>query len=213
MDEQKDEYKPVPFQEVMDRMSEDDRWRIKEGAKILLAEEAFWASLPEAERNKRLEAPKVSYDAETDILWLKNGRPTARSCEIVKNRVTAFFESEIWYPSAVKIVGAYELLGRFFYPDHAPGFDSLVRKYSVERGVERSLKLENLEVSHERLSDYLWIGNGEQGWDGTEFAHELSVSFTQDGKIPVGVLLDPAAELLTPVLAEAAASKAGRLIY
>jgi hypothetical protein len=207
-----DEYRPVPFQEIMDGMSEDDRRRIEEGAKIIMAEEAFWNSLPEVERNKRLETPKISYDEGTDTLWLQNGRPMARSYEIVGNRVTAFFEAEIWYPSAAKIQGAFDLLGRFFCPEHATGSDTLVRKSSVEGEIERSLKLENLEVRHENLSDYLWIGNGEQGWDGTEFAYELSVSFDEDRKIPVGVLLNPAAELLTPVLAKAAASKAARLL-
>ncbi len=108
--------------------------------------------------------------------------------------------------------GAYQLLGRFFCPEHAPGSDALVRKYSVEREIERSLKLENIEVNHEKLSDYLWIGNGEQTWDGTEFAYELSVSFTEDGKIPAGVLLNPASQLLTPVLTAAHASNAARLV-
>ena len=207
-----EEYRPVPFQEILDRMSEDDRRKIEEGAKRLMAEEAFWNSLPEAERNKRLEKPKVSYDPASDTLWLKNGRPTPRSCDIVNGRITAYFEGGIRYPSAVRIQGVYELLGPFFGPDHVPMSDSLTRKYSVDGEIERSLKLENLKVRHERLSDYLWIGNGEQAWDGTEFAYELSVSFAEDGKLPVGVLLNPASQLLTPALAQAAASNAARLV-
>ena len=207
-----DEYRPVPFQEILNRMSADDRRKMEEGAKILMAEEAFWNSLPEVERNKRLGKPIVSYDLASDTLWLKNGRPRPRSSDIVNDRITAYFEADIWYPSAVRIRGAYELLGPFFGPEHIPESDSLTRKYSVEGGIERSLKLENLEVRHERLSDYLWIGNGEQAWDGTEFAYELSVSFAEDGKIPVGVLLNPASQLLTPALAKAASSNAARLI-
>ena len=207
-----DEYKPVPFQEILDRMSPDDRRRIEEGAKILMAEEAFWDGLPEDERNKRLQRPKVAYDADSDTLWLKNGRPMHRSFEIVKDQVTAYFEAEIWYPSAVAIVGAHELLGRFFYPELSLGTDSLVRKDSVEKGIERLLELENLEVSHEKLSDHLWIGNGKRPGDGAEIAEDLIISYAEDGHTPVGVALFRAAELLTPVLAEAAASKASRLI-
>ena len=104
------------------------------------------------------------------------------------------------------------MLGQFFYPKHPPASDSLVRKYSVEGGIERSLKLENLEVRHEKLSDYLWIGNGEQPWDGAEIAEDLIVSYAEDSNIPVGVALFKAAELITPVLTAARPSKATRLV-
>ncbi len=200
------------FEEYLARLPEERRREIEEGAKILMAEEAFWDSLPEAERVKRLEKPKVSYDAASDTLWLKNGRPTARSCEIVKGRVIAFFEADIWYPSAVKIAGAYELLGQFFAPDDAPKSKSLVVKYGDGGKVEKFLNLENLEIHHENLGDYLRIGNGEPPYEGSEIAEDLIVSFAEDCKTPVGVILTPAAELLAPVLAPAYATAPPRLV-
>jgi uncharacterized protein YuzE len=199
------DYKPTNFQEIVDQMPEEKRRRMEERVSVLMAEDAFWDGLPEDERNKRLQKPKVAYDADSDTLWLKNGRPMHRSFEIVKDRVTAYFEAEIWYPSAVAIVGPHELLGRFFCPELSPGTDSLVRKYGVEEGIERLLKLEYLEVSHEKLSDYLWIGNGKRPGDGAEIAEDLIVSYAEDGHTPVGVALFRAAELLTPALAKAAA--------
>ena len=196
----------------MARMSEDDRRKIEEGAKRLLAEIEFWDSLPEAERNKRLEAPKVSYNAETDVLWLKNGRPTPRSCEIVPGRVTAFFEAEIWYPSAVKMSGACELLAPFFAADADSRLESEVVRYGEYDSMERFLILDGLEIRHAIKSDYLWIGSGEPAFDGSEIAHELWVSFAEDDVTPVGISLNPAAELLSPILNAARSSKDPRLV-
>lgn len=204
-----EEYRPIPFQEVMDRMSEGDRQEIEEGSKRILEEEEFWANLPEPERNKRLERPKASYDVDTDILWLKNGRPTPRSCEIVKGEITAFFESTIWYPSAVKIVRAYGLLGEFLLPNLCKASGSMQVRYGEDGAVERSLKLENLEVRYESLSDYLWLGNGQEPWDGAEIAEDLVVSYAEDSRIPVGIGFFRAAEIIAPVLASAHPSSAG----
>ena len=207
-----DEYKPVSFREILECMPEDRRLKLEERWKVLRAEDAFWDSLPEAERDKRLEAPKVSYDAATDTLWLKNGRPTPRHCDIIKGRVTAYFEANIWYPSAVEVSGAYELLAGFFRPG-----DGLVSHWPTieygEDGVfEKVLHMENLEINYTIISDSLWINNGESGFGHKEFAADLSVCFTEDYQIPIGVLLTPAAELLTPVFAQVAASKPARLI-
>ena len=194
-----DEYRPVPYQEIFDKLPEDVRRKIEEGGKRLMAEESFWNSLPKVERNKRLEPPKIHYDAESDILWLKNGRPTPRCCDIVEDRVTAYFEADIWYPSAVKVSGAYELLAGFFRPG-----DSQVSRWPVvqygEKGVlEKVLQVGNLEIRYTMVSDYLWIGNGVPAWDGREFADELSVSYGEDDNIPVGALICPAAKILAPV--------------
>lgn len=206
------EYRPVPFQEILDRMTEDERLKLEERWKVLRAEEAFWDSLPEAERNKRLEPPKVRYDVESDVLWLMNGRPTPRSCDIAEGRVTVFFEADIWYPSAVMVSGAYQLLGQFFCTVDAPIFDSLVIHRERNGQFEKFLNLNGLEINHENVSDSLWIYNGKPGSGHREFAEDLSVCFSEDYKIPVGVLLTPAAELLTPVFAKAATSKASPLI-
>ena len=206
------EYRPVPFQEILDRMPEDERLKLEERWQVLRDEEAFWNSLPETERNKRLEPPKVSYDAITDTLWLKNGRPTPRCCDILKGRVTAYFEADIWYPSAVKISGAYELLAGFFRPG-----DSQVSRWPVvrygENGVlEKVLQVGNLEIKYTMISDYLWISNGVPAWDGREFADELSVSYDEDDRIPVGVLINPAAKILAPMLSQVCSSKPTCLI-
>lgn len=201
------EYKPTTFQEYLDRMPEDRRLKLDERWKVLRAEEAFWDNLPEAERNKRLELPKAVYEADSDALWLKNGRPTPRSCEIVKGSVTAFFESDIWYPSAVRIVGAYKLLGEFFFPTLCQPSGSLEIRRGSCGSIERSLKLSGMEISHEVLSDYLWIGNGEEAWDGAEIAEDLIVSYAEDSKTPVGVGLFKAAEIITPAIASSRASE------
>ena len=135
-----------------------------------------------------------------------------RSCEIVKGSVTAFFESDIWYPSAVRIIGAYKLLGEFFFPSLCQPSGSLEVRRGDSGAIERSLKLSRMEISHEILSDYLWIGNGEEAWDGAEIAEDLIVSYAEDSKIPVGVGLFKAADIITPVIASARASKAVRLV-
>ena len=207
-----DEYRPIPYQEILDRMPEEQRRKIKEGAKRMIAEEEFWNSLPEAERNKRLAPPKVHYDTQSDILWLKNGRPTARHCDIVKGRVTAYFESEIWYPSALRISGAYELLAGFFRPG-----DSRVSRWPVvryrEKGVlEKALQVGNLEIEYTMISDYLWIGNGVDAWDGREFADELSVSYDEGDKTPVGALIYPATKVLAPMFSQVSAAMPAPLV-
>lgn len=202
-----DGYRPVPFQEILEQMSEDDRLELEERWKVLRVEEAFWDSLPEAERNKRIEKPKVSYDPETDTLWLKNGRPAARHCDIVEGRVTAYFEAAIWYPSAVKIAGAYELLAGFFRPGDAPVKRWPVVQYGENGVIEKALQVDNLEIRYTIVSDYLWIGNGEPAAGGREIAWELAVSYDEDDYNPVGVLLNPAAKILTPVFSQICSSK------
>lgn len=200
-----EEYRPVPYEEILARMSEDDRRRIKDGAKRMMAEEAFWDRLPEVERNKRLDRPKVSYDAASDTLWLKNGRPTPRHCYIVDGRVIAYFEAEIWYPSAVEILGARELLAGFFRPGDAKVKHWPVVQYGENGIMEKALNVANLEIRYTIVSDYLWIGNGIPAWDGREIAYELSVSYDEDDCNPVGVLIHPAAGILAPVFSQASA--------
>ena len=206
------EYRPVPFQEIFERMPEDERLKLEESWRVLREEEGFWSSLPEAERNKRLDPPKVHYDAESDTLWLKNGRPTPRCCDIVKGRVVAYFEAEIWYPSAIRISGAYELLAGFFRPG-----DSRVSRWPVvrygEKGVlEKVLHIGNLEINYTMVSDYLRISNDVLAWDGREFADEVSVSYDEDDKTPVGALIYPASKILAPLFSQACAAMPAPLV-
>ena len=197
-----DEYRLTTFEEYLAGLSEERRRNIEERSKILSAEIEFWNGLPEAERNKVAEKPKVHYDRITDTLWLKNGRPTPRHCDIVKGRVTAYFEAEIWYPSALRISGAYELLAGFFRPG-----DSRVSRWPVvryrEKGVlEKALQVGDLEIKYTMISDYLRISNDVLAWDGREFADELSVSYGEDDKTPVGALIYPASKILAPVFSQ-----------
>lgn len=206
------EYRPISFEEYMAGLSGERRRRIEERSRVLSAEIEFWNGLPEAERNKVAERPKVHYDRITDTLWLKNGRPTPRHCDIVKGWVTAYFEAEIWYPSAVRISGADALLAGFFRPG-----DSQVSRWPVvqygENGVlEKALQVGNLEIKYTMIRDYLWIGNGVPAWDGREFADEVSVSYDENGKVPVGALINPAAKILAPIFSQVCAAKPARLI-
>lgn len=193
-------YKPTTFAEMWARMPEAERGRVEELTERLEAEIRFWDSLPEAERNKRLEKPKTAYDSASDTLWLKNGRPMPRRCGFANDRVTVFFEAEIWYPSAVKISGASELLRPIFgFGDGASPESPVVRR--KENGaVEKVLHLGELEIRYTGISDHLWIGNGEQPVEGSEIAEDLLVSYGEDDTTPVGIMLMPAARLLMPVL-------------
>ena len=202
-----EEYTPTSFREILERMPEDKCVALEERWKVLRAEETFWDGLPESERNKRTEKPAVSYNPETETLWLYNGRPTPRCYDIVKGRVTAFFEAEIWYPSAVRISGVHEMLAGFFCPSDVLVKHWPVVQYGEDDVLEKTLKIENLEINYTVISDCLWIGNSEPGFGHKEFAEDLSVCFSEDYQIPVGVLLTPAAELLAPLFTHAAASK------
>ncbi len=203
----------VTYEEILAKLPEERRRKIKERGKALITEEDFWNGLPEAERNKRLEKPKAIYDVVSDTLWLKNGRPTPRRHDIMANRVAVFFEAAIWYPSAVMVSEASRLLCPIFGPDDASRPESFIvrRRYGGER-VEKFLNLDGLEIDHESMSDYLWIGNGEAAWDGREIAEDLIVSFAEDNQTPVGVALTPASKLLTPLLASTWAQSAPNLV-
>ena len=204
-------YKPTTFTEMWARMPEAERRRVDELTEKLEAEIKFWDSLPEPERNKRLEKPKIVYECASDTLWLKNGRPTPRRSGFANNRVTVFFEAEIWYPSAVKISGASEFMRPIFgFDDASP--ESLVIQRKESGAVEKVLHLGELEIRYIKLSDHLWIGNGEQPIEGSEIAEDLLVSYGEDDITPVGVMLMPAARLLMPALPSEWVSAASSLI-
>ena len=194
-------YKPTTFTEMWDRMPEAERRRVNELTENLEAEIKFWDSLPEPERNKRLEKPKIAYECASDTLWLKNGRPMSRHSGFANNRVTVFFEAEIWYPSAVKISGASEFLRPIFGFDDAPmPLESPVIRRKENGSVEKVFHLGELEIRYIKLSDHLWIGNGEQPIEGSEITEDLLVSYGEDDITPVGIMLMPAARLLIPAL-------------
>lgn len=205
-------YKPTTFTEMWTRMPEAERRRVDELTEKLEAEIKFWDSLPEPERNKRLEKPKIAYDSASDTLWLKNGRPMPRLSGFANNRVTVFFEAEIWYPSAVKISGASEFLRPIFGFGAAPSSESPVVQRKENVAVEKVLHLGELEIRYIKLSDHLWIGNGNQPVEGSEIAEDLLVSYGEDDSTPVGIMLMPAARLLIPALPPEWVSSASSLI-
>ena len=65
---------------------------------------------------------------------------------------------------------------------------------------------ENLEIQYECESDTLWIGNGRPGSIGFDITHGVLIPFFDtDGidpnsRIPIGLMLSPAAGLLAPHL-------------
>ena len=65
------------------------------------------------------EKLKVFYDRESGVLWLANGKPRFRSCDISEDLITVFFESEEPIPSALKVSRAADLLCPFFGPPEA----------------------------------------------------------------------------------------------
>ena len=207
-----EEYKLTSFEEYLAGLPEERRRKIEEHSKVLMAEVEFWNRLPKAERIKVAEKPKVHYDLKSDTLWLKNGRPTPRHRQIVKGRVFAFFEADIWYPSAVRVSGAYELLSPFFCPDDAKVSVSPVLRQGDDGIMEKCLNLDGIEVRHAILSDYLWIGNGAPAYDGAEIADELWLSYAEDYATPVGFEFQPATELLGPLFAIAHARAQSRLV-
>lgn len=204
-------YKPTTFTEMWTRMPEAERRKVEELTEKLEAEIKFWDSLPELERNKRLEKPKIAYDSASDTLWLKNGRPMPRRSGFANNRVTVFFEAEIWYPSAVKISGASEFLRPIFGFDYAPTESPVIRR-KKNGAVEKVLHPGELEIRYIKLSDYLWIGNREQPVEGSEIAEDLLVSYGEDDITPVGIMLMPAARLLIPALPPEWISAASSLV-
>ena len=205
-------YKPTTFTETWDRMPEAERRRVDELTEKLEAEIKFWDSLPEPERNKLLEKPKIVYDSANDTLWLKNGRPMPRRSGFANNRVTVFFEAEIWYPSAVKISGASEFLRPIFGFGTALSSESPVVQRKENGAAEKVLHLGELEIRYIKLSDHLWIGNGDQPVEGSEIAEDLLVSYGEDDITPVGIMLMPAARLLIPALPPEWVSAASSLI-
>lgn len=80
------------------------------------------------------------------------------------------------------------------------------------RVFEKFLKADNLEIYYESDGDTLLLGNGRPApRGGHDIAEGLIVFFEAEG-VPVHIEFFDAAGLLTPVFAQAAASKAARLL-
>lgn len=93
--------------------------------------------------------------------------------------------------------------------------DSLVvihRNENGDRIFEKFLQTDNLSIFYESEGDTLALGNGRPApRGGHDIAEGLIVFFETDG-VPVHIEFFDAAKLLTPILANAAASKPGRLV-
>ena len=93
--------------------------------------------------------------------------------------------------------------------------DSLVvvhENSTKETTFKKFLKAGDLDIYYDSEGDMLSLGNGRPApKGGHDIGEGLAIFFEEDG-VPVRLELSHAAELLTPVLAEAAASKPGRLI-
>ena len=197
------------------------------------------------DRNFRRRTLSISYDAQSDVLWMANDKQAPRGFDIVKNRVIAFFDHDGTTPTAVMVFDAAELLSPFFHPPEGKVSESslvvfggpdnqtaeaavdqflnpetrktdslvVVHKSSTkETSFEKFLKVEDLDIYYDSDGDTLSLGNGRPASKGGRDIGEGLVIFFEEDSVPVHLELNPAAELLTPVLAEAAASKADRLI-
>ena len=93
--------------------------------------------------------------------------------------------------------------------------DSMVVIHGNENGeriFEKFLKTDNLSIFYESDGDTLSLGNGRPApRGGHDIAEGLIVFFENDG-VPVHIEFFDAAELLTPVFAQAAAAKPARLV-
>ena len=93
--------------------------------------------------------------------------------------------------------------------------DSLVVIHGNENGdriFEKFLETDNLSIFYESEGDTLALGNGRPApRGGHDIAEGLIVFFETDG-VPVHIEFFDAAELLTPVFAQAAASRPSHLV-
>ena len=110
------------------------------------------------------EKLKVFYDRESGVLWLANGNPRFRSCDISEDLITVFFESEEPIPSALKVSRAAELLCPFFGPPEAKVSESSSVVYCrVGDGVAENA-IEEFQDPKSRKSDSLVVvQKDEQG--------------------------------------------------
>ena len=87
-----------------------------------------------SERVVQRKKLKISFDQETDTLWLTNGNPAPRGFDIVKNQVIVFFDYDGTTPTAIMIFDAAELLGPLFDPPDGKVSESSQVVYSERDG-------------------------------------------------------------------------------
>ncbi len=142
-----------------------------------------------------IQYPEISYDEESDTLWMGNGQPTPVDRDITKGILKIFFDSDGIVPTAVTLSGALRLLG-----PHLNG-DIPCTEEDSSRAWHEGLDQQFLEISYEDEGDTLWLGNGRPGSAGFDITFGVLIAFFDSGdRTPVGVMLDHAAELLGPHL-------------
>ena len=142
-----------------------------------------------------VQYPEISYDEESDTLWMGNGLPTPVERDITKGIFKIFFDSDGIVPTAVTLSGALRLLA-----PHLNG-DIPCTEEDSSRAWHEGLDQQFLEISYEDESDTLWLGNGRPGSAGFDIAYGVLIAFFDSAdRTPIGVMLDSAAELLHPHL-------------
>ena len=155
-----------------------------------MSEEMSGKTKPEV-IHTRVYHPEISYDAETDTLWMGNGLPTPVKRDITKGIFTIFFDSDGIVPTAVTLSGALRLLA-----PHLNG-DIPCTEEDSSRAWHEGLDGQLLEISYEDESDTLWLGNGNPGSVGHDICYGTMIAFFDSGdRTPIGLMVDDAAELL-----------------
>ena len=108
---------------------------------------------------------KVSYDDETDSLWLQNGNPLFRSVDISKGQITVFFESEEPVPSALRVSNATKMLRPFFGPPDAPVSESSRIIYGDVGSTDTEAAIEKFLDPETRESDSLVVIDSNESGD------------------------------------------------
>ena len=155
-----------------------------------MSEEIRGKTKPEV-RYTRVYHPEISYDAETDTLWMGNGLPTQVKRDITKGIFTIFFDSDGIVPTAVALSGALRLL--------APHFNGDIpcTEEDSSRAWHEGSDGQWLEISYEDESDTLWLGNGNPGSAGHDICYGTMIAFFDSGdRTPIGLMMDDAARLL-----------------
>ena len=159
-----------------------------------MSEESFGTAKPEV-IYVEVEYPQISYNEETDTLWMGNGLPTLIERDITKGIFTIFFDSDGIVPTAVTLSGALRLLA-----PHLNG-DIPCTEEDSSRAWHEGLDGQWLEISYEDESDTLWLGNGNPGSVGHDICYGTMIAFFDSGdRTPIGLMMDDAAELLRPHL-------------
>ena len=129
--------------------------------------------------------PTISYDQETDTLWITNGNPAPRGFDIVKNQIIAFFDHDGTTPTALMVFDAAELLGPFFGPPDAPvsKSSSVVYADTDESAAEAAIKkfLDPDTRESDSLVVILRNDKGDRVFEKFLMADNLEIYYESDG--------------------------------